>query len=342
LEAVPGVAASLLVFDAAERKLVESRGRGDERVAVRNVKIPTGEPQLYVVVRTDAGRSDSVRYDLRLRTELPKTGSELEPNDDPAHAQTITDGETLGFLGRGDVDVYRYAAPPTPTELDLELAPPERVDAKLEVLREADDHQMGTLGGFPNPPATDSARAKPELRPRELLLVRADAGRRHEAERIPNLFSPGGGALLIRLSAGKSDGNTDEPYRLTISSRAAEPGAEREPNATTATATALPAGLPGNGLIFPRGDIDVWKTPLPAGVPNATVTVTGVAGLNLDVRILAGDEHELGRFKVVGATPTPTVVATGGAACCLVQIRDASGKSVAPNPRDRYTLTVAP
>jgi hypothetical protein len=173
-------------------------------------------------------------------------------------------------------------------------------------------------------------------------LVRADAGRRHEAERIPNLFSPGGGALLIRLSAGKSDGNTDEPYRLTISSRAAEPGAEREPNATTATATALPAGLPGNGLIFPRGDVDVWKTPLPAGAPNVTVTVTGVAGLNLDVRILAGDEHELGRFKVVGATPTPTVVATGGAGCCLVQIRDASGKSAAPNPRDRYTLTVAP
>ncbi len=28
-------------------------------------------------------------------------------------------------------------------------------------------HKTGTLGGFPDPPATDSARAEPELRPRD-------------------------------------------------------------------------------------------------------------------------------------------------------------------------------
>jgi len=33
-----------------------------------------------------------------------------------------------------------------------------------------------------------------------------------------------------------------------------------------------------------------------------------------------------GRFKVAGATPTPFTVAPAGAACCLVQIRDASTK----------------
>ena len=64
--------------------------------------------------------------------------------------------------GAGDVDVYRYTPPPGPAELDIEVAPPERVDAKLEVLRLTDG----------------------------LLLARADAGRRHEAERIANLFSP--------------------------------------------------------------------------------------------------------------------------------------------------------
>jgi hypothetical protein len=67
-----------------------------------------------------------------------------------------------------------------------------------------------------------------------------------------------------------------------------------------------------------------------------------VAGLILDVRVLAADEHELRRFKVAGATPIPTAVVTSGSGCCLVQIRDASAKSAAPNPRDRYTLTVAP
>ena len=315
LEGVPGVAASLLVFDSAERKLLESHGRTEERVAVRNLRLPAGDPQLYVVVRADAGRNATVRYNLRLRLEVPKGGSELEPNDDSAHAQAIADGDTLGFLGRGDVDVYRYTPPPGPAELDIELAPPERVDAKLEVLR-----------------ATDG-----------MLLARADAGRRHEGERIPNLFSPGGGAFLIRLSAGKSDGNPDEPYRLTVSSRAAEPGAEREPNATAAAATPLPVGVVGTGLVYPRGDVDVWRVPLEgATAAGATVTVTGIAGLTLEVRVQSNDERELGRFKVAGATPTPFTVAPAGAACCLVQIRDASTKIAAPNPRDRYALTVGP
>jgi hypothetical protein len=192
------------------------------------------------------------------------------------------------------------------------VAPPERVDAKLEVLRVTDG----------------------------MLLVRVDAGRRHEPERVPNLFSPGGGAFLVRLSAGKGDGNPDEPYRLTISSRAAAPGAEREPNGATAAATPLPVGMVGNGLVYPRGDVDVWKVPVSGA--SATVTVTGIAGLILDVRVQANDERELGRFKVAGPTPTPFQVATGGGGCCLVQIRDASAKAAAPNPRDRYALTVGP
>ncbi|HXI59430.1 MAG TPA: hypothetical protein VNO55_25360 [Polyangia bacterium] len=313
LEPVPGVAASLLVYDAAERKLVESRGHSEERVAVRNVRLAPGDPHLYVVVRTDSGRNTAVRYNLRLRAELPRGGSELEPNDDAAHAQAISDGDTLGFLGRGDVDVYRYTAKAGATELDIEVTPPERVDVRLEVLRETD--------GF--------------------LLARADAGKRHEPERLPNLFVAGG-PLLIRLSAGRGDGNSDEPYRLTVASRPPEPGAEREPNGTTATATVLPSGIAGNGLIFPRGDVDVWKAPLAGNTTGATVSVTGVAGLTLDVRVLADDEHELARFKVAGASPATTSVATGGAACCLVQVRDASAKAAVANPRDRYALTVGP
>ena len=132
--------ASLLVFDLVEQKLTEARGRKEERVALRSVRVPTGEPYVYVVVRTDAGANAEARYNLRLPAELPKAGGEVEPNDDPAQragdrrrgrggAATVA-----GYLGRGDVDVYRYAAS-EPVELDVEAVPPERVDIKLEVLR---------------------------------------------------------------------------------------------------------------------------------------------------------------------------------------------------------------
>jgi hypothetical protein len=48
---------------------------------------------------------------------------------------------------------------------------------------------------------------------------------------------------------------------------------------------------------------------------------------------------ELTRFKVAGgASPTSNAVATGGEACCVVELREASGKLA--NPRDRYALAV--
>jgi hypothetical protein len=314
LEPVPGVAASLLVLDSAERKLTEARGRKEERVAVRNIRLPPGEPHLYLVARTDSGRNVDVRYNLRVRTELPKAGGELEPNDDAAHANPLADGTVLGYLGRGDVDVYRYSAAEA-RELDVEVEPPERVDIKVEVLREPDG----------------------------LLLVRSDTGKRHEPERLPNLFAPGG-SLLIRIFAAKGDGNADEPYRLTVASHPPEPGAEREPNGAAAAATPLPVGASGNGLIFPRGDIDFWQAALPSAPPDGdgqiAVIVTGIAGTPLELRVLTLGEKELGRFKIAGASTGPITnrVAAGNEPCCLVQIRDASGK--AANFRDRYTVSV--
>jgi hypothetical protein len=315
LEPAPGVTASLLVFDSVEQKLTEAHGRKEERVALRSVRVPPGEPYLYVVVRTDAGTNTEVRYNLRLRAELPKAGGEVEPNDDPAHAQAITDvGEggsvtVAGYLGRGDVDVYSYAAP-APVELDVEATPPERVDLKLEILK-----------------------------PDGTVVAKVDAGKRREPERLPNVFVPGGSAL-IRLSAGKGDGNPDEPYRLSIAARPPEPGAEREPNDTIATPTALPAGAVGSGLVAPRGDVDFWQaTAAPDADGNVTVSVTGVPGLTLDVRVKGHSGKELARFKAAGAgSATSNSVATGGEACCLVEIREASGK--AANPRDRYSLAV--
>jgi hypothetical protein len=315
LEPAPGVTASLIVFDSVEQKLTEARGRKEERVALRSVRVPTGEPYLYIVVRTDGGTNTEVRYNLRLTAELPKAGGEVEPNDDPAHAQAIADvaeggaATVAGYLGRGDVDVFRYTAA-VPVELDVEAVPPERIDLKLEILR-----------------------------PDGTVLARADAGKRREPERLPNIFVPGGTAL-VRLSPAKGDGNPDEPYRLTIAARPPEAGGEREPNDTIATPTTLPPGAVGGGLIAPRGDADFWQAAAtPDAEGNVTVSVGGVPGLTLDVRVRALAGKELARFKVAGdAAPGATTVATGGEACCTIEIRDASGKAV--NPRDRYSIAV--
>jgi hypothetical protein len=315
LEPAPGVTASLLVFDSVEQKLTEARGRKEERVALRSIRVPTGEPYVYVVVRTDAGTNAEIRYNLRLSAELPKAGGEVEPNDDPAHAQAIADvaeggaATVAGYLGRGDVDVYRYAAS-VPVELDIEAVPPERVDIKLEVLR-----QDGTV------------------------LMRTDAGKRREPERLPNVFVPGGTAL-VRLSAAKGDGNPDEPYRLTIAARPPEAGGEHEPNDTIATPTPLGPGAVGGGLIAPRGDVDFWgAAATPDAEGNVTLSVGGVPGLALDVRVRGQGGKELTRFKVAGgAAPAATTIATSGETCCVIEIREATGKTA--NPRDRYSLTV--
>jgi hypothetical protein len=317
LEPAPGVTASLLVFDSVEQKVTESHGRKEERVALRSVRLPTTEPYLFVVVRTDAGWNADVRYNLRLHTELPKEGGEVEPNDDPAHAQALAaDAEggagavtVAGTLGRGDVDVYKYAAA-VPVELDVEAAPPERVDIKLEVLR-----------------------------PDGTVLARSDTGKRREPERLPNVFVPGGTAF-VRVSAGKGDANLDEPYRLSITARPPEPNAEHEPNDTVATPTPLPAGAVGSGLIAPRGDVDFWQAAAtPDADGNVSVSVGGVPGLALDVRVRSTAGKELGRFKVAaGAAAAPNAIAAGGEPCCLVEVREATGKLA--NPRDRYAVAV--
>ena len=98
--------------------------------------MPAGTAQLFLIASTEFGWSAEQRYDLRVSAELPKAGAEAEPNDDAAHAQAVTDGTVQGYLARGDVDVFRYAVA-APVVLTVEVAPPERATAKLEIANEA-------------------------------------------------------------------------------------------------------------------------------------------------------------------------------------------------------------
>jgi hypothetical protein len=208
LDGVEGVTGALAVHDAQAVKVAAAHGRRGERVVLRNVAlgpapaapavIPAPAPgrdagaggrSVYLVVRAEGGRNLERRYTLHVRAELAREGSELEPNDDPGHATALGDGLTTGFLPPGDTDVYRYT-PAVPTALDLEVTPPDRVNVKVEVLRES-DHQP--------------------------LAVADEAGRR-QAERLTNVVVEG--PVLVRLTQRKNEGNADEPYQLKITVKA--------------------------------------------------------------------------------------------------------------------------
>ena len=310
LDPVEGVAASLSVYDSVSHKMIEQHGRKGDRVALRNVRLPSSDPNVYVVVAADSGRNLDARYTLHLHTEDAKADVEVEPNDDAAHAVPLADGTVTGTLGPGDADVFRYTAP-GPTELNVELVPPPHVDAKLEVLRE------------------DGS-----------VVMKVDSGKRGVAERIANLYVEG--STLLRLSAKKGDGNLDEPYRLTVAGRPIEMGAEREPNGTAATATPLAAGTTGGGLIFPRGDVDFWNVETSGKDSALNVAVRGIVGMKLELRVHATTSgRELARFQVGGDGSAPTrVTPQPQEGCCLIQVREATGRGA--NPKERYAISVAP
>jgi hypothetical protein len=182
LDAIPEVAVALQVYDSGDHKLFEVRARKGDRASLRNVRVPSGAPDIYLVVRAIGAGDPSVRYDLRPRFELLKSGSEVEPNDDAEHAQWIS-GALVGYLGRGDVDTFRTTTD-GPAELDVVLEPADRSAVRIDVLRE------------------DGA-----------LLARADSQRRG-ATRIAQPVP--GGPVLIRLSNGRGGVNPDDPYKLTV------------------------------------------------------------------------------------------------------------------------------
>lgn len=189
LDPIAEVSVALALHGADGRKLTEARGRRGERVVLRNVHFPAGAPVVFVVVRAEVGWSADARYNIRPRAELPRAGTEAEPNDDQAHAQTIADGTIAGYLARGDVDFFRYSTDGMAL-LDLEVEPPGRGGVEVEVTREDNT-----------------------------LLARAQSGH-HQPARITGQPVPGG-PILIRVVPRHGPVDSDDPYRLTVSSRPA-------------------------------------------------------------------------------------------------------------------------
>jgi hypothetical protein len=200
LDGVDEVAAGLTVADSAGRKVVAVRGRKGEKLTLRNLVPPNamadaGAPAAgrtwYVVVRAESGLDRDHRYVLRVEAAQPEARGafEAEPNDDAAHASPLAEGTTTGYLSVGDVDVFRYLAA-EPRELNIEVSPPARVRAKVEIIRERDGQ----------------------------VLAETAAAKARQPVRIFGFSAPTE-PILIRLSQGKHDGNASEPYLLKVTSR---------------------------------------------------------------------------------------------------------------------------
>jgi len=196
MDALEGVSASLQVLDGSGAKIAGGRGRRGERLALHNVTVPVadvdagaGAAFFYVVIRSEAGQNRTQRYVLHMTLGMIRQDSEIEPNDNPAKATAVRDGMTTGFLQVGDVDYFRYLGEGQ-REVTFEVACPAHVKGKLEVVRQSD----GLV----------------------LAVAEAKMAKQKVVVKVPSLGEP----LLVRLSQGKGDGNSNDPYWLKISSAA--------------------------------------------------------------------------------------------------------------------------
>jgi hypothetical protein len=201
LDGVEGVVGGLAVHDGAGVRLVGTHGRRGERASLRNVAVPpapvtpagggaTVGRALYIVIRTEGGRNIDRRYVFNVRAGLAQEGIETEPNDDQAHASSLGDGLTTGFLGPGDVDLYRYV-PALPGFVDVEVNPPEGARVKVEVLRQRDAQPVAS--------AASAGRGQPE----RLSGVAVSE------------------PVLIRITSRRAEANPEEPYQIRIESHPA-------------------------------------------------------------------------------------------------------------------------
>jgi hypothetical protein len=102
----------------------------------------------------------------------------------------------------------------------------------------------------------------------------------------------------------------------------------------------------GTGLIFPRGDTDFWRSNAAAKPgEQLAIAVKGIPGMTLEVRLVGVNGKDGARFRVGGEASAPLRISPPqqgipGETCCLLQVRETTGRQA--NPRDRYIISVTP
>lgn len=201
VDGVADVALRVAVLDGTEAVLLERQGKAGEAVALRNVAVRAGEPHYYVTVSATARGNPDEKYEVRAASAPLELDEETEPNDKPATAGPLADipsdgGTRVGFLGRGDVDMYKLDPADGPRELHLTVEPPAGVDVVLSVV---------------------DAQGAP-------VTASADAGGAGAPEKLQGVPVPPKAVLYVKLTA-KSGGEGSERYRLRWSAAPAEAAA---------------------------------------------------------------------------------------------------------------------
>ncbi|HXX30921.1 MAG TPA: PPC domain-containing protein, partial [Myxococcaceae bacterium] len=337
VSAVPGVRFEVQVLSEALAQLFLGRGQEGLAFDQRNVGVRAQDRIVYVVVRSawsgtgkDArrGSNPDVPYTLTVAREAAGVNSEIEPNDDLAHATPLPlNGYREGFLSpASDVDYYVLRVP-QPSLARFELSGIDRVDLVLSVVE-------------PGP--------KPGT---ERVLLRSNDGAVKEPERLNSVACASECYVKVEGAARKVDGkwvrdmeNPDQPYRLTVTTAPDTGAEEREPNDSPDTATPISPGKPVRGTILPKRDVDFYRLDLadrPVRTP-IKATVTGI--LKVDVALFLYRQEPGGALTLVQTADrargdAPEVIRySAEPGTYFLKVQDSKNRE--SNFQDSYQLTV--
>jgi hypothetical protein len=337
VSAVSGVRFEVQVLSEAQAQLFLGRGQEGQPFDQRNVGVRGTDRVVYVVVRgawagagkeARRGSNPDVPYTLTVSREAAGSNSELEPNDDFAHATPLPlNGFREGFLSpASDVDFYVLRVP-QPSLARFELSGVERVDLVLSVVEPG---------------------AKPGT---EKVLLKSNDGAVKEPERLNSVACTSECYVKVEGAPRKVAGkwvrdfeNADQPYRLTVVTTPDTGVEEREPNDSPETATPIAPGKPMRGTILPKRDVDFYRLDLadrPVKTP-LRATLTGI--LKVDVALFLFRQEADGSLTLVQSADrakgdAPEVIRYAAEpGTYFFKVQDSKNRE--SNFQDSYQLTV--
>ncbi|WP_163862800.1 ABC transporter substrate-binding protein [Myxococcus eversor] len=338
LSAVESVRPEISVLSAAEAPLFSLRGKEGEALSLRNIGVRATDRVVYVVVKggwTGAGKearrtfNPGTPYTLTVTQEEAGANAELEPNDELYKATPLTaGGYREGFLApKGDVDHFVLRTT-EPVLAKVELTGVERLDLVLSMVE---------------PPQGDGQQ--------ETVLLRANDGALKEPERLNNVACTGACYFRVEGASRKVEGkwvkdfeNSEQPYRISVTTVPDNGGEEREPNNTVERAQELTLGKAVRGTVFPVKDTDYYRVDLSDRPVRTPLRATLLGILKVDVGLYLHRVQPDGKLSLVqtadrakGDQPE-SIRFSAEPGVYIFEVRDAKNREA--NFQDSYQLTV--